>query len=92
MFLGVVDRQIREFNDRFDEVNTELLVCMASFNPTGSFSAYDKEKLVKLAHFYPKDFSKMELMRLPFQLTNFIADMRRDERFREVKNYCRSFH
>jgi hypothetical protein len=59
---------------------------MASFNPVGSFSTYDKEKFVKLAHFYPKDFSTMELVRLPFQLTNFIADMHRDERFREVKN------
>jgi hypothetical protein len=86
MFLGVIDRQIGEFKDRFDEVNTELLVCMASFNPTGSFYAYDKERLVKLAHFYPNDFSMMELVRLPFQLTNFIADMRGDERFREVKN------
>jgi hypothetical protein len=86
MFLGVIDRRIGEFKDRFDEVNTELLVCMASFNPTSSFYAYDKERLVKLAHFYPNDFSMMELVRLPFQLTNFIADMRGDERFREVKN------
>jgi hypothetical protein len=59
---------------------------MASFNPVGSFSTYDKEKFVKLANFYPKDFSTMELVCLPFQLTNFIADMRQDERFREVKN------
>jgi hypothetical protein len=86
MFLGVIDRQVREFNDSFDEINTGLLVCMDSYNPIGSFSAYDKEKLVKFAHFYPKDFSTMDLVRLPFQLANFIADMCRDERFREVKN------
>jgi hypothetical protein len=45
---------------------------MASFNPTGSFSAYDKENLVKTVHFYPKDFLVMELMRLPVQLTTFL--------------------
>uniref|UniRef100_I1P6B5 DUF4371 domain-containing protein n=1 Tax=Oryza glaberrima TaxID=4538 RepID=I1P6B5_ORYGL len=29
MFLGVIDRQLQELNNRFDEVNTELLRCMA---------------------------------------------------------------
>jgi hypothetical protein len=51
---------------------------MASFNPTGSFSAYDKEKLVKPAQFYPKEFSVMELVRLPVQLTNFLSGILRD--------------
>jgi hypothetical protein len=59
---------------------------MASFNPTGSFSVYDKENLVKPAHFYPKDFAVMELVRLRVQLTNFFADIHRDERLREVKH------
>jgi hypothetical protein len=59
---------------------------MSSFNPVDSFVAYDQEKLVKLAHFYPKDFSKLELLKLPCQLGMFVADMRRDERFRKVKN------
>ncbi len=33
---------------------------MASFNPIDSFAAYDKENLVKLAQFYPKDFTKLD--------------------------------
>lgn len=86
MFLSVIDRQLRELNDMFDEVNTDLLLCMSSFNPADSFAAYDKENLVRLAQFYPKDFSSTELMHLPFQLIHFITDMRRDERFRKVKN------
>ncbi|KAI4969793.1 hypothetical protein ZWY2020_000707 [Hordeum vulgare] len=86
MFLGLIDRQLQELNNRFDEVNTELLVCMASFNPVDSFAAYDQEKLVKLAHFYPKDFSKTEILKLPYELSMFIADMRRDERFIKMKN------
>ncbi|XP_062213749.1 uncharacterized protein LOC133914723 [Phragmites australis] len=86
MFLGVIDRQLRELNDRFDEVNTKLLICMASFNPIDSFAAFDKENLVKLAQFYPKDFTKDEMLKLPNQLRNYIADVRRDERFKDVKN------
>ncbi|XP_062206140.1 uncharacterized protein LOC133908020 [Phragmites australis] len=88
MFLGVIDRQLRELNDRFDEVNTELLICMASFNPIDSFAAFDKENLVKLAQFYPTDFTKDEMLKLPNQLRNYIADVRRDERFKDVKTFA----
>jgi hypothetical protein len=58
---------------------------MSSFNLIDSFAAYDKDNLVKLAGFYPNDFSSTEMHHLPFQLSHFIQDMRRDERFREVK-------
>ncbi|XP_062201141.1 uncharacterized protein LOC133903715 [Phragmites australis] len=86
MFLSAIDRILRELNDRFDEANTNLLLCMASFNPVDSFVAFDKDKLVKLAQFYPNDFSSIEMIHLPFQLAHFVTDMRRDERFRAVKN------
>ena len=78
MFLGVIDRQLKELNDRFDEVNTDLLICMSSFNPKDSFASFDKDNLVK-------DFSITDLGRLTYQLDNFIADMRGDERFSKVK-------
>ena len=61
MFLGVIDRQVQELNNRFDEVNTELLRCMASFSPANSFSAFNVENLVKLAGFYPHDFDFEEM-------------------------------
>ncbi|KAL6654915.1 hypothetical protein ACP70R_008380 [Stipagrostis hirtigluma subsp. patula] len=86
IFLSVINGQLREFNDRFDEVNMDLLVCMESFNPSESFAAYDKDKLLKLARFYPMDFSGTDLLHLPSHLTHFISDMRRDERFRKVEN------
>jgi hypothetical protein len=85
MFLSVIDRQLRELNDRFDEVNTELLLCMSSFNHIDSFAAYDKDNLVKLAGFYPNDFSSTEMHHLPFQLNHFIQDMHRYEQSRKVK-------
>jgi hypothetical protein len=86
MFLGVIDRQLKELNDRFDEVNTDLLICMSLFNPKDSFASFDKDNLVKLIKFYPKDFSVTDLRRLTFQLGNFITDMRGDERFSKVKS------
>lgn len=46
---SVFDRQLQELNDRFDEVNTDLLFGVASFDPSNSFYPYDKDKLLKLA-------------------------------------------
>ena len=66
MFVSIIDRQLRELNDRFDEVNTELLSCMAAFSPLDSFAAYNQAKLVTLAtKFYRKDFTTEELGKLP---------------------------
>ena len=42
--------------------------------------------MVKLAGFYPNDFSILELLHLPAQLNLYITDMRNDERFRNVKS------
>jgi hypothetical protein len=86
MFLSIIDRQLQELNDRFDEVNTDLLICMSAFNPANSFAAFDKASLIKLAQFYPNDFSRLELDHLPCQLQLFITDMREDERFKQVNS------
>jgi hypothetical protein len=85
MFLSVIDRQLQELDNRFDEVNTELLIYMAAFMPLNLFAAFDKEKLVKLAGFYPNNFTSLELLNLPAQLNLYITDMRNDERFANVK-------
>ncbi|XP_021760658.1 zinc finger MYM-type protein 1-like [Chenopodium quinoa] len=37
MFLSVIDLQLQELNNRFDEANMELLVCMACLNPIYQF-------------------------------------------------------
>uniref|UniRef100_A0A453AR58 Uncharacterized protein n=1 Tax=Aegilops tauschii subsp. strangulata TaxID=200361 RepID=A0A453AR58_AEGTS len=75
MFVGVINRQISELNGRFDEVNTELLSCMAAFCPLHLFVAYDQEKLVTLAtKFYTSDFTRDELARLPWQLNMYVTN------------------
>jgi hypothetical protein len=86
MLLGIIDRQLHELNSRFDEVNIELFRCMASFSPANSFSTFNVEKLVKLAEFYSHDFVFEEINQLCFQLTRYIADVRNDDNFKNLRN------
>ncbi|KAL6533012.1 hypothetical protein OROMI_027124 [Orobanche minor] len=76
VFNIVIDMQLLELNDRFNEVNTELSLCVACLNPSDSFKAFNKDKLVRLAAFYPNDFQGIEVWALSEQLENFVLDMR----------------
>ncbi|CAN6557401.1 unnamed protein product [Malus baccata var. baccata] len=78
-------KQLTELNDRFTEKNTELLLCVACLSPSNSFSAFDKEKLMRLAQFYPSDFSKHDLELLKEQLENYIWDMTSNSEFADLK-------
>ncbi|PIA27274.1 hypothetical protein AQUCO_08100010v1 [Aquilegia coerulea] len=69
LFYGCIDWQTQELGNRFNEVNTELLLCMACLDPRDSFVSFDKQKLLRFAEFYPADFSAMELM-------TYIIDLR----------------
>ena len=68
LFYTVIDMQLQELNNRFSEANTNLLLCMACLNPSNSFVAFDKEKLIRLAKFYPSDFLRTDILALDFQL------------------------
>lgn len=78
---SVIDWQLQEFDDRFNEVNSALLGHMASFNPKDSFAAFDLESLKKLAEFYPDDFDSNKLKDLGHQLRIYINNVRADKRF-----------
>ena len=49
LFCIVIDMQLQELNNHFSEANTDLLLCMACLNPSNSFVAFNKEKLIRLA-------------------------------------------
>ncbi|CAA7012844.1 unnamed protein product [Microthlaspi erraticum] len=85
-FYYVLDIQLLEFNDRFNEVNSELLICISALNPIDLFCQYDKIKLMRLAEFYPEDFSRVECISLEHQLDIYIDNVREDERFADLKN------
>uniref|UniRef100_A0A2N9GIB5 TTF-type domain-containing protein n=1 Tax=Fagus sylvatica TaxID=28930 RepID=A0A2N9GIB5_FAGSY len=84
LFYTVIDMQLQELNNRFSEANTELLLCMACLNPSNSFCAFDKQKLIRLAELYPYDFSESDLMALDIQLQNYIVDLQSNDMFIEL--------
>ncbi|CAD6336792.1 unnamed protein product [Miscanthus lutarioriparius] len=76
LFLVAIDALLTEMNHRFSETSSELLICMAAFNPRDS-SNFDVKKLVRLAEIYADDFDIGELAVLPNHLTQFVNRARR---------------
>jgi hypothetical protein len=63
LFNNIVDIQLNELDDRFTETSTKLFLCVACLNPSDSFYASNKEKLIRLAFFFFfNEFSIMNLM------------------------------
>ncbi|XP_023749430.1 uncharacterized protein LOC111897712 [Lactuca sativa] len=85
VFVAVIDMQSQELNNRFNEVNTALLVSMASLCPSKSFKAFNVEELLKMAKFYPSEFPEHKLGALKANLQNYIIDVRGDPRFNNLK-------
>ncbi|XP_057506609.1 uncharacterized protein LOC130789836 [Actinidia eriantha] len=85
IFYTVIDMQLQELNNHFDEVSTELLLCVACLNPSSSFASFDRAKLIQFSKFYSKDFSDIELLALSDQLENFVMDVRTSVDFSDLK-------
>ena len=58
---------------------------MVCLNPSNSFVAFDKEKLIRLAKFYSFDFLGTDILALDSQLQNYIFDMRNNDLFLEFQ-------
>ena len=54
---------------------------MACLNLSDSFSTFNEEKLIRLAHFYPNEFSIVDFMALGDQLDMYIIDLHGDDEF-----------
>ncbi|XP_024197949.1 zinc finger MYM-type protein 1-like [Rosa chinensis] len=85
VFYIVIDRQFSDLNDRFNEVNSELLVCVASLSLDNLFSSFDKQKLLRLAKFYPRDFSERDVLSLEDKLDIYLNEMRSNNEFSQLK-------
>ncbi|KAI5327594.1 hypothetical protein L3X38_026990 [Prunus dulcis] len=85
IFIHVIDGQLAELNDRFNEVSTELLTCLACLSPKNNFVAFDKRKLVRLAQFYPYDFSDRDLLMLEDQLGVYVHHMHSSSDFSQLE-------
>ncbi|KAG2641585.1 hypothetical protein PVAP13_2KG226558 [Panicum virgatum] len=86
VFIGVIDHISQELDNRFDEVNLELLSCMSAFSPTDSFASFKAQNLCRLADFYPNDFFESHLVKLELQLDNCIYDIRHEDSFKGLNN------
>ncbi|XP_076944257.1 uncharacterized protein LOC143614821 [Bidens hawaiensis] len=80
-FNTVLNLQIQELGNRFNEVTTNLLTCMSSLSPSCNFSAFNKQNLLKLAEMYPYDFDFDEKDKLVYELGHYIANVKEDKRF-----------
>ncbi|CAM8879731.1 unnamed protein product [Rhodiola kirilowii] len=87
-FYTVLDLILQEFNDRFNEVNSELLICMASLSPIDLFQHFNHLKLMRLMKFYPDDFDFGDQHLIEHQLRLYIDNVREDERFSNLKDLC----
>ncbi|KAK9053315.1 hypothetical protein SSX86_029948 [Deinandra increscens subsp. villosa] len=80
-FNTVLDMQIQEYERRFNEVTTNLLMLMNCLSPCNSFSAFNKQNLLDLAGMYPYDFNIDEKDKLKYELGHYIYNMKDDTRF-----------
>ncbi|CAL8152879.1 unnamed protein product [Prunus armeniaca] len=85
LFFTIIDKQLVELNNRFTKVNTELLLCMACLSPAYNFAAFDKQKILRFAQFYPQEFNDRDLMKLEDQLGLYIVDMQSNTVFSSLK-------
>ncbi|XP_049397615.1 uncharacterized protein LOC125861794 [Solanum stenotomum] len=82
VFYKIIDWQLQELNDRFNEVTSDLLNGVSCLNPIDSFSSFDIKKIMRMAELYPDDFDGSNMRALENQLVNYIIDVRDiDERF-----------
>ncbi|XP_075074852.1 uncharacterized protein LOC142162399 [Nicotiana tabacum] len=89
VFCKIIDWQIQELNERFDEVTTHLLRGIACLNPINSFSSFDIRKIMRMTELYPDDFDEFSMGALENQLASYIIDVRDvDERFSDLHGLC----
>ena len=54
IFTSILDRALQELNERFDEMNIDFLLAVASLDPASSFYPYNKDKFLNLLGLIPR--------------------------------------
>ncbi|RZC12172.1 hypothetical protein D0Y65_012116 [Glycine soja] len=83
--FSVLDLQLHELNDRFDEDTTELLQYVSCLSPSSSFEAFDVKKLLRMVELYPNDFVDVPEVVVRHQLQNYVRNVRCDPKFVKLK-------
>ncbi|XP_047264745.1 uncharacterized protein LOC107864793 [Capsicum annuum] len=81
-FYKIIDWQLQELNDRFNEVTSDLLNGVACLNQIDTFSSFDIQKILVMTKLYHDDFDEFNMRVLENQLVKDIIDVRDiDKRF-----------
>jgi hypothetical protein len=85
LYYTVIDMQLQKLNSRFNEANSELLLCVACLSLDDLFATFNKDNILRLAQFYSNNFSAVQLITLDNQLEKYIIDMGSSEEFAKLK-------
>jgi hypothetical protein len=80
-FFAAFDAIITELNHRFNEISSELLVCISCLDPRDSFSKFDIDKIARLMEIYDHNFSIVDHTIIRDQLETFVLHVRRVDDF-----------
>ena len=76
IFTAIIDQQLQELNNRFNEQTIELLKLSAALDPKNNYKLFSVEDICLLVDkFYPEDFSDQEKTHLRFQLQHYELDV-----------------
>jgi len=76
IFTAIIDQQLQELNNRFNEQTIELFKLSATLDPKNNYKLFSVEDICLLVDkFYPKDFSDQEKTHLRFQLRHYELDV-----------------
>ncbi|KAI3687333.1 hypothetical protein L1987_81028 [Smallanthus sonchifolius] len=81
IFNTVLDMQIQEMGNRFNEVTTTLIENMSGLNPCDWCSKFDTSKIVTFSEMYPNDFTTNERVCLLGELKVLHHSVKKDDRF-----------
>ncbi|XP_010687365.1 uncharacterized protein LOC104901473 [Beta vulgaris subsp. vulgaris] len=87
MFYAIINLQLQDLNNRVNEINTKLLICVACLSPKDTFHAFDMIKLVRMAEFYPYKFDSGDAGALSSELRNYITNVRQRDGFQGLWGY-----
>jgi hypothetical protein len=58
IFIAIIDQQLQELNNRFNEQTIELLKLSATLDPKNNYKLFSVEDIcLRVDKFYPEDFS-----------------------------------
>ncbi|XP_052304992.1 uncharacterized protein LOC18095741 [Populus trichocarpa] len=76
IFTAIIDQQLQELNNIFNEQAIELLKLSTTLDPRNSYKLFNVEDICLLVDkFYPEDFSDQEKIHLRFQLQHYEVDV-----------------